>query len=267
MQKKRVSKDKLRERMEIAEKVYAYCVENSVGWNEAARAFGKAVYICRETVREWRNDCFGADERVLARDLIQMILDCNQAFCKSNRVLKTWDDVEMRLSSSRIKSHLFSARQIHKKALSEKVGWADACIACGVESTVYYNILTKWINGKMPVEETEMARAIIDLMLEVNRKHGSRNKYNTWADIEQKMKKKKVSKNPSPVQQEPELPLFQAKPELPLFQAKPVDANARLNSQSLFLVQQLTGKTKQEVTEEAIAMYCKAILKDYVSTL
>ena len=71
-------------------------------------------------------------------------------------------------------------------------------------------------------------------------------------------KKKKASKNPVPVHKEPELPLFQS---------KPVDANARLNSQSLFLVQKLTGKTEKEITEEAIAMYCKAILQDYVSTL
>jgi len=133
------------------------------------------------------------------------------------------------------------AQAVYDYCMKNKVSLHDSIKVGGMDDSCFYNTLRDYRKGLIADSGKKEASEIIDMLLRLNQEFSRQAKYLTWEDVHQGSEQMPVSV------------------DLPLFQ-KQVNKN-------LVLVQQLTGKTEQEITKEAIAMYCKAILQDYVSTL
>lgn len=253
---KHISCATVNERLRLSKKVYAYAKEHSVSWNKASDELGISRHVFHNTVNDWRLGRVTSSSKNAAKQIIGMAIECNRLFSKNKRSLKSWDDVEVGKGVAIWKRRLQEAKKLHALSMKEGICLSRAAQKLGYSQSEFGKVISLWIEGRIGANVTHLAEQVLDLVLEVNRLHGINSQYKTWGDIKRAIKQRRPSAG-SDVEKE----------ALPLFQSKPADANARLNSQSLFLVQKLTGKTEQEITEEAIAMYCKAILQDYVSTL
>ena len=144
-------------------------------------------------------------------------------------------------SSVAIKRRRQEAQAVYDYCMENKVSVHDSIKADGLDDSCFYNTLRDYRKGFIRDSDKKEASEIIDMLLYLNRKFSRQAKYLTWSDVHE---------GTDHISMTSCLPLFQ-----------------KQGSKNLALVQQLTGKTEQEITEEAIAMYCKAILQDYVSTL
>ena len=151
--------------------------------------------------------------------------------------------VRRKSRKGKLERRLKNATEIYDYCVENGVSTHKASMAIGVSDCCFYNTVQDWESGAVSSEQEDNAKTIIEMLLFVNNSFTKHAKILRWSDI----------KTPSPQQSlfsEPQ------EPKKGLVEKTAVEA-------AMFL----TGKTRRELSEEALHKHCRELIQEYMANL